>query len=137
MPTRPFPRDEAWQRTVSDLARAHGCPAGCDTCQYVREQAGVPGLLHVWEDFVRSQEALRLTRLCLRSGREFPRLSPDDVVQFCIEDACFERVALLDRIASHEMAERHDHEVAEEDLSPEHRAALDQARQFARTGVPA
>jgi hypothetical protein len=139
--------DRADAALIAGFARAHGCPRGCDACERTRAQFGVPGLLSEWTDFVASRDALRAVLLSKRSGRSFPHLSNDDVVQFCIEEALHERAALHERRSQvsqfsgvQEMlgggvdGDGGGGPPAAPTISPEHEEALSKARQFAATG---
>lgn len=81
------------------LARVHRCEPGCAGCRAERARSPAVDLLGRWDAFVASPAALRLARLCRRSGRPFPVLSADDVVQFCVEEAVFERLTLTERLS--------------------------------------
>jgi hypothetical protein len=117
------------------LAELHGCPPDCPHCAGVEANHGVPQLLSDFSDFVRSRDGLRLVGLCVRSGRPFPKLSNDEVTQFCIEEALFERFAFNEKRANEtaflEAQERNQGPA----VDPAHQEALDRARSFADTGV--
>ncbi len=121
---------------VRRFARAHGCPPGCPDCARAEAARGVPERLSEWEEFVASGDALRLVVQCKRSRRPLPTLSPDDVVQFCIEEALFDRLTLQEHqesARSFQVPESFEGEpgAVSAGTNHEHDAALAQARAFA------
>ena len=121
---------------VSRFGRLHGCPAGCPACARATAQLGIPERLRDWEEFVSSRDALRLVTLCDRSRKSLPQLSRDDVVQFCIEEA------LYDRLAVRKAAERVTEGITLDEppgvvtpgINPAHADAVQRAREFAASG---
>lgn len=126
----------------AELARAHACPQGCPACTAALEEAAaaeeqarrraVPARLADYADFVRSDDARRMTNLSLRSGRPFPVMTDDEVVQVLIEEACFERAYLAELIAKREAVQASEAASGDPDLDD----ALSKARHFAQTGEP-
>lgn len=128
---------------VSLFGRLHGCPRGCPSCAWAAAQIGIPERLADWQEFVVSRDALRLVTLSDRSGRPLPQFTPDEVVQFCIEEALWERMAIVKSVSRYtepgaEALQELAHPV--EALDPAHAAhseALSQAREFALAGAGA
>lgn len=119
------------------FARAHGCPQGCPACETTWSQVGVPEALHRWEAFVSSKAARRLVTLCERAHRPLPQLSPDDVVQFCLEEALFELQA-FSKIAAQPTGMdpfELDPEAVSEGLNPAETDALHKVREFSMKRV--
>lgn len=118
------------------FARSHGCPPGCEACAAAMAELGVPDVLARWEAFVMSKDAYRLVHHCERAHVSLPRFSPDDVVQFCIEEALFERLAFskLGSVSGH-FAPEEPSETFSEGGNPAHEAAMAQARDFAAQGT--
>lgn len=54
----------------------------------------------------RNATALRLARHATRSGGSWPSFSDDDVVQWCVEEACLEAFDLFEAGVKAELAER-------------------------------
>lgn len=123
----------SFDELAAALARAHRCPPGCPGCAAEQDEAGIPDPIADWADFVAGGAALRAVNLAKRNGQPFPTLTNDDVTQWCIEEAVFERAALLE-------AQANEHANADPDAPPgppgpvnaAHQEALERARAFSR-----
>lgn len=76
-------------RLADALRQQHRCSPSCACCVPEPREKGA---LRDWFAFVGSDDALRVARIAKRKGWEFPRFSPDDVIQLLVEEALMERV---------------------------------------------
>jgi hypothetical protein len=98
---------EDWERVAEKLEHAHGCEPDCPCCNDTAFARPPFDVLARYGPFVTSQAVLRVARLSKRSGSPFPRVSTDEVTQFCVEEAVFERLELEEasaRTAVNELA---------------------------------
>lgn len=121
------------------LARAHGCPPGCVHCARADGAIGIPDRVQRFYEFITTEAALRMVTHCKRTGRSFPTISHDEVVQFLVEEACFERLHYAELMAQHatnamqqgagmeglDLEAREDEEIAD---------AISRAREYAASG---
>lgn len=129
---------EEGRQVVRALALAHRCVSGCPACDAEEAASPAIGRLTEFDDYVISKAADRVARWCQRSGAPFPKVSKDEVVQFCVEEALFERIAIEDKLAKI-AAQAEGLGLDEPVLAPGPRPAwsdpaLDRARHFAATG---
>lgn len=108
------------ERAVARLGHDHGCLTGCPACEVWFACEGVPDPIERWTDFARSGRAIRLAQAA-RSGVDFPRLSPDEVTQFLIEEAAF---TALDVFQSQERAKASEESARGENLEAMARRAV-------------
>ncbi|MEK6252799.1 MAG: hypothetical protein AABM43_12890 [Actinomycetota bacterium] len=125
--------ERADRELIAAFARAHGCPAGCEACERTRGLYGVPALLRDWEGFVRGRDGLRVAVVAKRTGRPFPQMTNDPVVQFCIEEALFDRLSVQERRTSMATADLLGG-IDDEGGGGGGGGEMDAARHFARTG---
>lgn len=129
--------EQAGDRFAVELARAHHCRPGCPGCEAERSQSPAVDLTSRHERFVASAHALRVARHCKRSGRPFPVVSADEVVQFCVEEAVFERLMTAERLsgeATREALATLGQDEPHPGAPPGLAAAVEAAEHFRRTG---
>lgn len=82
---------------------------------------------------MRGRDGLRVAVVAKRTGRPFPQMTNDPVVQFCIEEALFDRLSVQERRTSMATADLLGG-IDDEGGGGGGGGEMDAARHFARTG---